>query len=92
MGENIIKIYEKSFRENAELPALTDYGANNTMTYADFATNIAAGDLQLFKDKAKYNISEIASLRTVLAQINMNEGKPLHDPKVRAALIQCLDR
>ena len=22
----------------------------------------------------------------------MNEGKPLHDPKVRAALIQCLDR
>ena len=41
MGENIIKIYEKSFRENAELPALTDYGANNTMTYADFATNIA---------------------------------------------------
>ena len=58
----------------------------------DFAINIAAGDLQLFKDKAKYNISEIASLRTVLAQINMNEGKPLHDPKVRAALIQCLDR
>lgn len=58
----------------------------------DFAINIGAGDLPLFKDKGKYNISEIASLRTCLAQINMNEGRPLHDPKVRAALIQSLDR
>ena len=58
----------------------------------DFAINIGAGDLQLFKNKDKFNISEISSLRTVLAQMNMNEGKPLHDPKVRAALIQCLDR
>ena len=81
--------------KNAEIPTIDD---PNTRAMAlqkgeiDFAINIAAGDLQLFKDKAKYNISEIASLRTVLAQINMNEGKPLHDPKVRAALIQCLDR
>lgn len=41
MGDNIIKLYEKSFKENAELPALTDYGANNTMTYYEFATQIA---------------------------------------------------
>ena len=41
MGENIIKIYEKSFRENAELPALSDYGANNTLTYFEFARQIA---------------------------------------------------
>ena len=81
--------------KNAEISTIDD---PNTRAMAlqkgeiDFAINIASGDLQLFKDKAKYNISEIASLRTVLAQINMNEGKPLHDPKVRAALIQCLDR
>lgn len=58
----------------------------------DFAVNIAPGDLQLFQNKDKYKISEIASLRTVLAQINMNADKPLHDIKVRQALIQCLDR
>jgi len=41
MGDNIIKLYEKSFRENAELPALSDYGANNTITYFEFASEIA---------------------------------------------------
>lgn len=81
--------------KNAEIPTIDD---PNTRAMAlqkgeiDFAINIASGDLQLFKNKDKYTISEIASLRTVLAQINMNEGKPLHDPKVRAALISCLDR
>ena len=58
----------------------------------DMAINIAAGDLALFNKKDKFNISEIASLRTVLAQINMNEGRPLHDIRVREALISCLDR
>lgn len=81
--------------KNAEITTIDD---PNTRAMSlqkgeiDFAVNIGAGDLQLFKDTKKYTISEIASLRTVLAQINMNEGRPLHDPKVRAALIQCLDR
>ena len=50
--------------KNAEIPTIDD---PNTRAMAlqkgeiDFAINIAAGDLQLFKDKAKYNISEIAS-------------------------------
>ena len=79
----------------AEIPTIDD---PNTRAMAlqsgeiDCAVNIAAGDLELFRDSEKYNISEIASLRTVLAQINMNEGHPCHDPKVRAALISCLDR
>jgi len=79
----------------AEIPTIDD---PNTRAMAlqsgeiDFAINIASGDLQLFQDKEKYNISELASLRTVLAQINMNEGRPCHDPKVRAAFISCLDR
>lgn len=80
--------------KHVEIPTIDD---PNTRALAlqsgeiDMAINIAAGDLELFKND-KYKISEIASLRTVLAQMNMNEGKPLHDPRVRAALISCLDR
>ena len=58
----------------------------------DFAINIAAGDLQLFKDKNKYNISNIASLRDVLARMNVRPDKPLGDIKVREALLRSLDR
>lgn len=39
--ENFIKIYEKSFKENWDLPALTDYGKGNTYTFGDVATEIA---------------------------------------------------
>ena len=39
--ENIIKIYEESFKENWNLPALTDYTEKKTMTYGDFAEKIA---------------------------------------------------
>ena len=39
--ENFIKIYEKSFIENWDLPALTDYPPKKTMTYGDLATTIA---------------------------------------------------
>lgn len=38
---NFIKIYEKSFIENWELPALSEYGKDNTLTYAQFAEEIA---------------------------------------------------
>ena len=31
--ENFIKIYEKSFKENWDLPALTDYNTRETFTY-----------------------------------------------------------
>lgn len=41
MKENIIKIYENSFKENWNLPALTDYTEKKTMTYGDFAEKIA---------------------------------------------------
>ncbi|MGM9583087.1 MAG: ABC transporter substrate-binding protein [Phascolarctobacterium sp.] len=58
----------------------------------DFAINIAAGDLQLFKNKDKYTISEIASLRDVLARLNVRAERPLGDKKVREALLRSLDR
>ena len=42
--ENIIKIYEESFKENWNLPALTDYTEKKTMTYGDFAEKTNKND------------------------------------------------
>lgn len=38
---NFIKIYEKSFARNWDLPVLTDYTRNKTITYGEFAKSIA---------------------------------------------------
>lgn len=39
--ENFIRIYKRSFIENWDLPALTDYVSGRTLSYADVATTIA---------------------------------------------------
>ena len=39
--ENLIKIYECSFREHWSLDAVTDYGTSNTLTYSQLAENVA---------------------------------------------------
>lgn len=39
--ENFIKIYEKSFIENWELPALSEYTTRQSLTYAELAQSIA---------------------------------------------------
>ena len=39
--DNFIKIYEKSFRENWDLPALSEYGHDNTINYSEFSRRIA---------------------------------------------------
>ena len=49
MKENTIKIFEKSFIDNWELPALSDYNTNQTLTYGEFAENIAR--LHLFYER-----------------------------------------
>ena len=41
LKENLIKIYEQSFRDNRELPALTDYFKNETFSYYEMAKEIA---------------------------------------------------
>ena len=38
--ENFIKLYESSFKNNWELPALSDYSENNTLTYGRLAQEI----------------------------------------------------
>ncbi len=42
---NFIKIYEKSFIENWDLPALTDYPTGKTRNYSDLACEIARAHL-----------------------------------------------
>lgn len=39
--DNFIKIYENSFQENWDLPALSNYVNGKTMTYGDMSTSIA---------------------------------------------------
>ena len=39
--ENLIRMYEESFRNNAELPALTDYFKKSTLTYLEVAEKVA---------------------------------------------------
>ena len=46
--ENFIKLYENSFRQNWDLPCLTEYPTQQTLTYGDFAEEIALTHM-LFK-------------------------------------------
>ena len=46
--DNFVKMYERSFRENWELNAVTDYGTANTLTYGRLAAQVARLHL-LFK-------------------------------------------
>lgn len=41
LKENLLDIYAGSFRDNWDMPALTDYITGETMTYGDFARRIA---------------------------------------------------
>ena len=49
MQENVIKIFENSFRENREMAALTDYFKGETFSYYEMAKEIAKVHL-LFKE------------------------------------------
>ena len=81
--------------ERVEIPSVND---PNTRAMAlqkgeiDVAVNIGYGDMALFRDKKGYHVSEMASIRDCLARMNVNEGKPLADIRVRQALISALDR
>lgn len=43
--KNFIKIYERSFIENWDLPALSEYGKNNTVNYSSLAKSMARAHL-----------------------------------------------
>jgi peptide/nickel transport system substrate-binding protein len=81
--------------KKVEIPTIDD---PNTRALAlqkgeiDVAVNVAAGDLALFNKKDKFTISTIASLRDVLARLNVCAEKPLSDKRVREALLRSLDR
>ena len=49
LPENLLQIYSDSFRNNWELPAISEYTTGDTMTYSDMARRIAATHL-VFKE------------------------------------------
>ena len=70
---NFIKLYEKSFRENWNLPAFTDLSEKTTTSYGDFAINIARLHI-LFEEmgvKKKDKIALIGRNHTAWASIFM---------------------
>ena len=70
---NFIKLYEKSFRENWDLPAFTDLSEKTTTSYGEFATNIARLHI-LFEEmgvKKKDKIALIGRNHTAWASIFM---------------------
>ena len=81
--------------ETVEIPSIDDPNTRAMALQAgdvDIAVNIAAGDIDVFKNNDKFNIDEIASLRDVLARLNQKPDHILSDAKVRAALIAGCDR
>lgn len=78
-----------------EIPSIDDPNTRAMALQAgdvDVAVNIAAGDIELFKNNDKFHVDEISSLRVVLARLNQNPDHILSDAKVRAALIAGCDR
>lgn len=79
--------------ETVEIPSIDDPNTRAMSLQSgevDVAVNIAAGDIDLFKNNDKFDLDEISSLRVVVARIN--QKGLLGDAKVRAAFIQGCDR
>lgn len=53
LPRNLLQIFASGFKKNWELPALTEYGSGNTMTYADLARRIAATHLLFARSGVK---------------------------------------
>ena len=60
LQENLIRMYEESFRTHRELPALTDYFKGETFSYYEMAKEIAK--LHLFFKKAEIRRSDKIAL------------------------------
>ena len=56
---NFVKYFERSFKEHWELPAVTDYGTNVTLTYGQLAINIEKLHI-LFKESGIKKNDKIA--------------------------------
>ena len=54
--ENLIKIYENSFRKNWDLEAVTDFGTTVTLTYGQLAERIAY--LHLLFERVGINVGD----------------------------------
>jgi peptide/nickel transport system substrate-binding protein len=57
----------------------------------DVAQNVSSNNMPLFKDKSKYNIDKITSLRIIMSYENLN-NEFLKDPAVRKAISLAVDK
>lgn len=55
MKETLLDIYTRSFKENWDIPAISLFGSKETMTYGDFARNIARNHLFFEQSGIKRN-------------------------------------
>ena len=81
--------------ETVEIPSIDDPNTRAMALQAgdvDVAVNIAAGDIDIFRQNDNFVIDEISSLRVVLARMNQNPDRILADKKVREAFISGCDR
>ena len=61
LEQNLIKIYEQSFRDNREMAAITDYFKGETFSYYEMAKEIAKLHL-MFKEAGVENAASIAGI------------------------------
>ena len=69
--ENFIRLYENSFRQNWDLPCLTEFPTKQTITYGEFAKEIASTHL-LFQSlgiKPGDKIENALGARTVAVEV-----------------------
>ena len=64
---NFVKMYERSFREHWNMPAVSDYGTDVTLTYGQLSINIEKLHI-LFKEEDMLTLSA-ASLRVKVMDV-----------------------
>ena len=57
MDTDILDVYARSFRDNHDLPALTDYGESGTLSYLQLAERIAQIHIFLDRKSTRLNSS-----------------------------------
>lgn len=92
LQENLIRMYEESFRAHRELPALTDYFKGETFSYYEMAKEIAK--LHLFFKKAEIRRGDKIALgrpqqsalvHHLSGDDHLRSGHRPHPPGLRAA-------
>ena len=85
LQENLLKIYETSFRENREMSALTDYFKGETFSYYEMAKEIAKLHL-LFKKAGIKQGDKIALIGFGSFAVAKKPGRTGRNPRTGASI------